>query len=168
MATTSWKCIGGPWVRRKQKNPHQTSFNYQWDEQEKTPWLCCNLSVAVALNVLFTTNGMCANNNTHVYVTQTSNNRVIMACDLLLLATTVWSFAYLLLGLSVPQQQDKIGSIRHFRINNNPKQSIRPAQCKKYFLILFYTSNPASLNDWYNFLWAPRKHNDLCRLKLIS
>jgi len=67
---------------------------------------CCNLSVGVALNVWFTTNGMCAKNNIHTYVARTSNNkwswrvishdtsmwtiernyqharRVIMACDL--------------------------------------------------------------------------------------
>ena len=30
----------------------------------------------------FTTNGRCAKNNTHIYVARTSNNRVIMACDL--------------------------------------------------------------------------------------
>ena len=29
---------------------------------------CCNLSVGVALNVWFTTNGMCAKNNTHIYL----------------------------------------------------------------------------------------------------
>jgi len=43
---------------------------------------CCNLSAGVALNMWFTTNRMCVKNNTHVYVTRTSNNRVIMACDL--------------------------------------------------------------------------------------
>ena len=42
---------------------------------------CGNVSVGVALNVRFTTNGMCAKNNTHVYEARTSNNRVIMACD---------------------------------------------------------------------------------------
>jgi len=49
----------------------------------------CNLSVGVALNVRFTTNGMCVKNNTHIYVARTSNNRVIAACDLLLLVATV-------------------------------------------------------------------------------
>jgi len=34
---------------------------------------CCNLSVGIALNVRFTTNGMCAENNTHICVVQTSN-----------------------------------------------------------------------------------------------
>jgi len=48
----------------------------------KTRGCCCNLSVGVALNVWFTANGMCAKNNTHIYVARTSNNRVIMACDL--------------------------------------------------------------------------------------
>ena len=42
---------------------------------------CCNLSAGVAFNVRFTTNGMCAKNNTHIFMAQTSNNRVIMACD---------------------------------------------------------------------------------------
>jgi len=43
---------------------------------------CCNLSVGVALNVWFTTNGMCANNNTNIHAVRTSNNRVIVACEL--------------------------------------------------------------------------------------
>jgi len=43
---------------------------------------CCNLSVGVALNVRFTMNGMCAKNNTHIYVARTSNNRVIVAWKL--------------------------------------------------------------------------------------
>jgi len=43
---------------------------------------CCNLSVMVALNVRFTTNGMCVKNNTHIYLARTSNNRLIVACDL--------------------------------------------------------------------------------------
>ena len=42
---------------------------------------CCNFSVGVALNVRFTKNGMCAKNNTHMYVARTSNNRVILASD---------------------------------------------------------------------------------------
>jgi len=33
-----------------------------------------NLSIGVVLNVRFTTNGMCANNNTHMCVASTSNN----------------------------------------------------------------------------------------------
>jgi len=33
----------------------------------------------LALNEQFTTNGMCTNNNTHIYVAQRSNNRVIAA-----------------------------------------------------------------------------------------
>jgi len=41
-----------------------------------------NLSVGVALNVRFTTNGMCTKNNTHIYVARTSNNRVISSGDL--------------------------------------------------------------------------------------
>ena len=43
---------------------------------------CCNLSVGVALNVRFITNGMCAMNNTHTYVARTSSNRVISPGDL--------------------------------------------------------------------------------------
>ena len=43
---------------------------------------CCNLSVDVALKVRFTTNGMCAKSNTQIYVTWTSDNRVISSGDL--------------------------------------------------------------------------------------
>ena len=38
---------------------------------------CFNLSTGVALNGQFTMNGMWVKNNTHIYVAQTSNNRVI-------------------------------------------------------------------------------------------
>jgi len=38
---------------------------------------CCNISVGIALNVRFATNGMCAKNNIQIYVAQTSNNRAI-------------------------------------------------------------------------------------------
>jgi len=51
-------------------------------EQLDSKECCCSLSVGVALNVRFTTNGMCVKNNTHIYVARTSNNGVIMACDL--------------------------------------------------------------------------------------
>jgi len=44
--------------------------------------LCCNLPVGVALNVRFTTNGMCAKNKNHMYLTRRSNNSVIAAHDL--------------------------------------------------------------------------------------
>jgi len=37
--------------------------------------LCCNLSGDVALIVWFTTNGMCVNNNTIIYVARASNNK---------------------------------------------------------------------------------------------
>jgi len=40
------------------------------------------LSGGVALIVWFTTNGMWVKNNTIIYVARTSNNRVIMACEL--------------------------------------------------------------------------------------
>jgi len=43
---------------------------------------CYNLSVGIALNIWFTTNGICAKTNTHICVTRTSNNRVIVAHDL--------------------------------------------------------------------------------------
>ena len=52
-----------------------------WDTDAEC-WYCCNLSSGVALNARFTTNGMCEKNNTHMYVVRTSNNRVIMACEL--------------------------------------------------------------------------------------
>jgi len=42
---------------------------------------CCNLSAGITLNVRFTTNEMCAKNNTHLYVVWTSNNRVISLGD---------------------------------------------------------------------------------------
>jgi len=45
-------------------------------------FFCCNLFVGVALNARFTTNGMCAKNNTRTYVARTTNNRVIAAHDL--------------------------------------------------------------------------------------
>jgi len=44
--------------------------------------LVATFSVGVALNVRVTTNGMCMKNNTHIYVSRTSNNRVIAACEL--------------------------------------------------------------------------------------
>ena len=43
---------------------------------------CCILSVGFALNVRFTMNGVCVKNNPHIYVAQTSNNRVSTPCDL--------------------------------------------------------------------------------------
>ena len=43
--------------------------------------MCCNLSVGGALNVWFTTNGMCVKNNT-TCVERTSSNRVIAVHDL--------------------------------------------------------------------------------------
>ena len=62
---------------------------------------CCNLSGGVALIVWFTTNGMCARNNTIIYVRRASNSkRDCDAWSLLLLAVTVRSFAHVLLGIS--------------------------------------------------------------------
>ena len=43
---------------------------------------CCNLSGGVALIVWFTTNGMAWRTTPYIYVARTSNNRVIMACEL--------------------------------------------------------------------------------------
>ena len=43
---------------------------------------CCKLTVGVALNMRYTTNGICAKNNTKNYGAWRSNHRVIMACDL--------------------------------------------------------------------------------------
>jgi len=43
---------------------------------------CCNLSGGVALNVWFTTNGMCVKNNTHIHVARTSNDRMISSGEL--------------------------------------------------------------------------------------
>jgi len=43
---------------------------------------CCILSVDIALKVWFITNGICAKSNTQIYVTRTSNNRVISLRDL--------------------------------------------------------------------------------------
>ena len=58
-----------------------------FDSTQKTPAPTaqpgCNLSVGVALNVRFTTNGMCVKNNTQIYVARTSNNRVIAAWNYL-------------------------------------------------------------------------------------
>ena len=45
-------------------------------------------------------NGMCVKKKHHMYVAQTSNNRVISSGDLLLLAATVRSFAHMLLWIS--------------------------------------------------------------------
>jgi len=42
----------------------------------------CNLSVSVVLNVEFATNGMYMKNNTHIYVSQTSRNRMGTKWDL--------------------------------------------------------------------------------------
>ena len=52
---------------------------------------CCNLSVGVALNVRFTTNGMFAKNNSHIYVARTNNSRVILVSDLQQCLWTWWT-----------------------------------------------------------------------------
>jgi len=61
---------------------------------------CCNLSVGIALNVRFAMNRMCAKNSTHIYVTWTSNYRLILSVDLYCCLLPVWSFVNLPLGLS--------------------------------------------------------------------
>jgi len=60
---------------------------------------CCNLSVGIALNVWFSTNGMCTKNNTHIYVARTSNKRVILSGDLYYCLLPMWSFLHLQLRL---------------------------------------------------------------------
>ena len=66
-------------------------FGLQWQKA----YFFCNLSVGVALNVRFTTNGMCAKNNTDISVARTSNKGVMSSVDMhFLLAATVWSFAH--------------------------------------------------------------------------
>jgi len=46
-------------------------------------WYCCNLSGGVALIVWFTTNGMCAKNNTIIYVARASSSK--RDCDVVAL-----------------------------------------------------------------------------------
>ena len=43
---------------------------------------CCNLSVSVVLNVRVIMNGMRVKNNTHIYVAQTSRNRMNTSWDI--------------------------------------------------------------------------------------
>jgi len=77
--TTKWCCDqdvkvvpGADW----KKNMQSVRFVAKWRG------CYCNLSVGVALNALFTTNGMRAKNNTHIYAARTSNNRVIVTHEL--------------------------------------------------------------------------------------
>ena len=42
---------------------------------------CCNLSASVVLSVHFTRNGMCVKNNTHIYMAETSRNRMSTTGD---------------------------------------------------------------------------------------
>ena len=60
-------------LREPNNSEYENYYGCQFEAE-----CCCNLSVGVTLNVRFTTNGMCAKNNTHIYVARTSNNRVIM------------------------------------------------------------------------------------------
>jgi len=61
----------------------QTSTNPFYCCKQRSHWRYhFNLSVGVVLNMGFATNGMCAKNGAHIYVTRISNNRVITAHDL--------------------------------------------------------------------------------------
>jgi len=57
-------------------NLHKKKVRSVWFIVKRREY-CCNLSVGIALKVQFTTNEMCKKSNTHIYVVQTSNNRVI-------------------------------------------------------------------------------------------
>ena len=52
------------------------SFSFITKSPDQPCCKCCNLSVSVVLNVRFTMNGMRVKNNTHIYVAQTSSNRM--------------------------------------------------------------------------------------------
>jgi len=70
-------------------------------------WNCCNLSLGVALNVSFTTNEMCAKNNTKYMwreqaITEWSWH---VNSTVLLLAAAVWSFAHLPSGFPIATKQ---------------------------------------------------------------
>jgi len=77
-----------------------------WSNNERSMYydyrcICHTVATSpLTLNTWFTANGLCVKNNTHIYVARTSNNRVITARSLLLLAAKVCSFAHLPLGLS--------------------------------------------------------------------
>jgi len=78
------------WLNKRERKRYiflqeTTSFLYyyeRWKSHGSFSTWCCNLSVGVALNVWFTTNGMCAKKNNHIYVARTSNNTVIAAWNL--------------------------------------------------------------------------------------
>jgi len=59
-----------------------------------------NHSVSVVFNARFATNGMYVKNNTDIYVSQTSKNRMSTTWDLYCCLLPVWSFAYFPPGLS--------------------------------------------------------------------
>jgi len=61
---------------------------------------CCNLSASVALNLWFTTNGMCAKNNNVYTWREQAIIEWLRPWSLLLFVATVWSFAHMPLGLS--------------------------------------------------------------------
>ena len=58
------------------------SLTVIWTNLAQTWCRCCKLSVSTVLNVWFTTNGMCMNNNSHIYVARTSRNRISTTCAL--------------------------------------------------------------------------------------
>ena len=72
-----WTGCGG----RARCNFHRKELRSVWFVVKRRG-CCFKLSVGVALNMLFTTNGMCTSNNIHIYVARTTNNRVIVVCDL--------------------------------------------------------------------------------------
>jgi len=55
-----------------------------WQVSLYNQWILftCDSVATSPLNLRFTTSGMCAKNNTHMYVARTSNNRVISSGDL--------------------------------------------------------------------------------------
>jgi len=69
---------------------------------EKRNGCCCNLSSGVALNVWFTTNGMCMkNNNIHAWRKQAIIIEIATHVPFGLLAATVRSFAHLPRGFLI-------------------------------------------------------------------
>ena len=69
-------CEGGARCNLHKKNERLVRFTAKWRGR------CCNLSVDVTLKMRFTANWMCAKSNKQIYVTWTSNNRIILSDDL--------------------------------------------------------------------------------------
>jgi len=64
------------------RNLHKKNLQFMWFVVNTRAY-CFNLSVDVALNVQFITNRMCAKNNTHIYVSQTSKCCLLPRCEAL-------------------------------------------------------------------------------------